>query len=530
MGTRRTGTGMARQGRGRATALAATAVLAVGATACGGFGGDDGSASSERAAPTEQVVEAPSSGAAVTVGASGAVAGASGAFDAAAEADGALSATATTAVATGAGAGPGGEAVPALQPIDIGRSIIFTATVAVEVDSVATASGSAMNAIAGVGGYLFGQQSSNDPTPSSVLTFKVDPSRFQEALVALGSLGTVVEQQVSSDDVTEAVVDLQSRIAAAQTSVERLRGFLAEATDVNSLAALERELLARESQLEQLNGQLRTVQAQVDLATITLTLTQAAPDGPALEVVVTAYPGADDAVSACPGTDELELREGETVTVCYEVRNTGDGVLRDVRVDDPGMDLSRGALRVVQGDADAPFAPGAVLVLAGSTEAAVDAVTAPRVRAVAVDAVGEPRRVEVQMSVARASLLVAEDTSRPGFLDALGAGGRGLLTLLSMALLAVGVALPFVWVLPLGYGLVRLWRRRRAQRAATVPAGTVLAGTVPAGTVPSAPAAAGTVPDPTGTVPGPGDPVSVGATAGGAPASGPAGGPGQTGS
>ncbi|MEZ5233999.1 MAG: DUF4349 domain-containing protein [Acidimicrobiales bacterium] len=99
---------------------------------------------------------------------------------------------------------------------------MFTATVAVEVDSVATASGSAMNAIAGVGGYLFGQQSSNDPTPSSVLTFKVDPSRFQEALVALGSLGTIVEQQVSSDDVTEAVVDLQSRIAAAQTSVERL--------------------------------------------------------------------------------------------------------------------------------------------------------------------------------------------------------------------------------------------------------------------------------------------------------------------
>lgn len=483
----------------RPAAVAVRAAVAVavglGLAGCGAIG--SGSSDSATAGPATEEVAASSAG-----GSPGAVDGdAAGLADS--ESANVESANAESADAgrlapptTAAGAAPtagasapgsgavvpgGGEAVPALQPLDIGRSIIFNATVAVEVESVAVASDAAMTAIGGLGGFLYGQQSTNEPTPSNVLTFKVAPKDFQEALRRLGGLGAVREQQVSSDDVTDTVVDLQSRIAAAQVSVERLRAFLAEASDVNALAALERELLTRESQLEQLNGQLRGVQSQVDLATITLTLSQPAPNGPALELTVTAYAGSAEGVTSCPGEEELAVDEGDPITLCYELRNSGDTVLRDLRLDDPGLAVARGDLQVIQGDLGAPLAPEGVLLLAVSKEAPVAAASQPRVRAVAVGADGEPLRSEVQTTVGTPALSVAEDLSRPGFVDALRSGGRGVAALVSLLVMAVGFALPFAWVLPLAYGLRVLWRRRAARTVrnarpdAVVPAG--VAGT-----------------------------------------------------
>ena len=50
---------------------------------------------------------------------------------------------------------------------------------------------------------------------------------------------------VTADDVTERVVDLQSRINTAEASVERLRTFLENATNVQTIADLENQLLQR---------------------------------------------------------------------------------------------------------------------------------------------------------------------------------------------------------------------------------------------------------------------------------------------
>ena len=63
------------------------------------------------------------------------------------------------------------------------------------------------------------------------LTFKIAPESFQTALARLGDIGEVRTQNVTADDVTERVVDLQSRITTAEASVDRLRGFLGYSGD-----------------------------------------------------------------------------------------------------------------------------------------------------------------------------------------------------------------------------------------------------------------------------------------------------------
>ena len=138
----------------------------------------------------------------------------------------------------------------AVQVRQAARQIIFTADLVVAVTDVAASEAEASRIIEDLDGFLFGQQSVGLPEPTSILTFKIEPDRFQEALDRLGDIGEVRSQNVSADDVTDRIVDLESRIATAETSVERLRELLSDANSVEAIAALEGQLLQRETELE----------------------------------------------------------------------------------------------------------------------------------------------------------------------------------------------------------------------------------------------------------------------------------------
>ena len=359
----------------------------------------------------------------------------------------------------------------AVDPSTYGRDIVYTATVAVEVDDVAAATRRAMTAVATAGGLLFGQHTVTDPEPRTELTFKVPPAGFQGTLDALEGLGTLVDQTVGADDVTATVVDLQSQIATMEVSVERLRTFLAGATDVPTVAALEGELRNRETDLERLRGQLRTVQAQVALATITLTITQAPVPVPSaavsLEVAL-----AEGAGAACPvgrldgrrGGPTVAVDAGGTATVCYVVTNTGDTAVGDVAVVDEPIGLTARDLTVVEGDRSSPLAPNARLVLRAEVVVDADVGSAPVASAVPVAADGTPLGDAVR-ATATARLRLADD--HPTFAGALRASGRALVWVGVALALVVAVTLPFAWIPLLGLALVALSRRRRSHPAAS---------------------------------------------------------------
>lgn len=358
-----------------------------------------------------------------------------------------------------AGGAPGTAAVPVVPAqVDLGRDIIYTATVELRVDDVGEATRAAQQALTGLGGVLFGQDATTDPVPRAVLTFKVPPESFAEALTRLEGVGEVTSQQVTADDVTERVVDLESRIATAEVSVARLRDLLAGATDLETIAALEGQLLERETTLEQLRGQLRTLRDQVDLATIVVVLTEALPE-PALAVDVTA---AAEATSGerCPGDRDLTVVEGDDVVVCVAVTNTGTVALTELTVRNPGLGLGADDFELLDPDAADVLDPDEVAVAWAATTATTGDRPFPEVSAVPVDdavaRIAGPVTVEQQP----VSLEVLEDDSLPGFLDALGTGWGALTTVVGVGVVVVGAALPFL-VLALVPLAVWAWRRRR---------------------------------------------------------------------
>ncbi len=356
----------------------------------------------------------------------------------------------------------GAEAVPIVDdPVSqLGRSIIFDGFVVVEVDDVAAAGQRAVTEIQSLGGIVFGQQATSDPTPEATFTFRVPPADFQAALASLGSLGVPLRQEISADDVTERVVDLRSRITTAEVSVERLRGLLTEAVDFAQVAALESSLVERETTLEQLRGQLRTLTDRVALASITLQLTQGAVES-ALEVLHTAAAGSEP--ERCPGSDELDVDEGDAVTMCVAVTNVGDTSVDQLDISDRTFDLGVDDVVVTEGDLASPLAPGERIVAAYVVEASPDpSRLVVDARPVDVEGVALPSAVAVQIQ--GPLLSVDADDALPGFAESVGNGWDALQRITAAVLVVVGVLVPFLWLVPLAALAWVALRRRSSGR------------------------------------------------------------------
>lgn len=237
-----------------------------------------------------------------------------------------------SSVDDGASAGGVVELSTANSPAAFGRDVIYRAWVSVEAPDVAAATNQAISIVQGLGGFVFGQQTRSRPSAYSEIVFKVLPEDFSVALSRLSQVGELVDQQISADDVTERIVDIQSRIATAEASVSRLRSFLETATNLENVAFYERELLVRETDLERLRGQVRTLQDQVALATITLAISQL-PERPVilpntgLSITAWASTGNED---PCLGAKDLTVGHDDTVHFCVEVANVGEVTLTDI--------------------------------------------------------------------------------------------------------------------------------------------------------------------------------------------------------
>ncbi len=264
-------------------------------------------------------------------------------------------------------------------------------------------------------------------------------------------------------------MDLQSRITTAQASVDRLRGFLEQAGTLEDIAQLELQLLERETDLEVLRGQLRTIQDQVSLATIFLTLTEPAPPAPpeirALGELEVSFLEGADAGERCPGVDRLSVDEGEAFTICVEITNTGTNPIVDIELRDNPRDLDPRDFTFIDGEDAEPLAPGESTIAWASTVAPASGRSNVKASASVADENGNSLRQAVDFfQPDEAEISFIEDDSLPGFGDALSGSASALVTLLSVLALVVAAVIPFLWIIPLIWlinRLVRAWNRRR---------------------------------------------------------------------
>ena len=87
---------------------------------------------------------------------------------------------------------------------------------------------------------------------SAHLVLRVPSADFDETMAALAGVATLRSSTRKAEDVTTQVIDTDARIAAQRAGVRRLRDLVSRAASLPALLAVERELTARQGELESL--------------------------------------------------------------------------------------------------------------------------------------------------------------------------------------------------------------------------------------------------------------------------------------
>ncbi|MFC6236100.1 DUF4349 domain-containing protein, partial [Leucobacter soli] len=182
--------------------------------------------------------------------------------------------------------GDGSYASEDAQVDAAGRSVIRTGDISIRVADPNAVAAQAADVAKDLGGHVASQSIDRGGDGSGAgasLQLRVPASRIDEAFAALAELGDVVSESRNTTDVTAEHVDLRARVAALETSVERLTKLMSGAATTSDLLEAEAALSERQQELDGLTAQLTALEDQIDEATIWVQLssTSTLPGGPA---------------------------------------------------------------------------------------------------------------------------------------------------------------------------------------------------------------------------------------------------------
>ncbi|MFB6723931.1 DUF4349 domain-containing protein [Kribbella sp. NPDC056345] len=185
----------------------------------------------------------------------------------------------SAAASDSGGKAAGGQAQPKAPVADqptVTRAIIKTGSLTVEADDVNKRRQEAITVITGLKGQVASENTGDDANGNisrANLVLKVPSTSYDAAIDGLSKLGKRLQIHQESSDVTEQVVDVDSRIRTQRASLDRMRALLAKANTIGEIVSVESELTRREADLESLLAKQKNLALQTELATLNLTLT-----------------------------------------------------------------------------------------------------------------------------------------------------------------------------------------------------------------------------------------------------------------
>jgi hypothetical protein len=153
------------------------------------------------------------------------------------------------------------------------RQIVRTGYVSMRVDDVSKAAFDVHAMVAKYTGLISSEETSaSGDAASSLITAQIPASRLDAFVAEVSKLGRVDSISVNAQDVTSTVVDLDARIKALQTSVDRMQQLLAQAQRIEDILAIETQLATRQAELDSLTAQRKSLGDQVAMSTLTISL------------------------------------------------------------------------------------------------------------------------------------------------------------------------------------------------------------------------------------------------------------------
>ncbi|AXL91602.1 DUF4349 domain-containing protein [Streptomyces sp. CB09001] len=166
----------------------------------------------------------------------------------------------------------GASAPPKLTP----THIIRTVSLSVQVKDTPKALDAARTATENAGGYVGDESTTRDAEghERTEVTLRVPVERYEDVLDDLEGAGKLLRRDAKAEDVTDQVVDVDSRVKSQRASVARVRELMDRATQLSDVVSLEGELSTRQAELEALLARQAALRDRTSLATITLSLSE----------------------------------------------------------------------------------------------------------------------------------------------------------------------------------------------------------------------------------------------------------------
>ena len=173
---------------------------------------------------------------------------------------------------------------PAEAPPVEKRDVVQTASMRITVADPSAAADQAAVIVEDADGRVDSRTEDSGSGTGRALTsivLRVPVAELDSVVRELKDLGIVEFAQTTSEDVTAQRVDLDARITALQTSVERLLAIMRDARDPEALIAAEGALSQRQAELDSLRAQREALGDRVEFSTVDVTFLAEQIGGPA---------------------------------------------------------------------------------------------------------------------------------------------------------------------------------------------------------------------------------------------------------
>ncbi|MBK7443862.1 MAG: DUF4349 domain-containing protein [Chitinophagales bacterium] len=110
-------------------------------------------------------------------------------------------------------------------------------------------------------------------------TIEVKSTMLDTAIAEISALGEITSKNIIGNDVTDQYTDLEIRLENAQSARKRYLELLAQAENVSAALMVEKELERLNTQIDLLEGQMRSITQNVQYSSITVYLNEKVKPG-----------------------------------------------------------------------------------------------------------------------------------------------------------------------------------------------------------------------------------------------------------
>jgi hypothetical protein len=159
-----------------------------------------------------------------------------------------------------------------------GRMVIYNGQISLETSRIEDILAKIRTLAESYGGYVAGSsRSTYGMQAMAEIAIRVPKDKFRTAVQEIETYGKLLNENTSSEDITQQYVDLKARLDNLQKQEQRLREILTMATTVDDILKVEDELARVQGDIESLQGQINYLEQNVEMSLISVSLVEPAP-------------------------------------------------------------------------------------------------------------------------------------------------------------------------------------------------------------------------------------------------------------